>query len=78
MLILVVVRKWKKGKLVEPKLKAISASLINGEAMVVLAHPEALLSSEGRKLMASKVYQENVVACIIDEVHCVELWYVTL
>ena len=26
--------------------------------------------------MGSKIFQENVVACVVDEAHCVELWQV--
>ena len=48
--------------------------VVNGNTSIVFAHPEALLSEEGRKLMGSKVFQDNVVACIVDEAHCVELW----
>ena len=46
----------------------------NGNTSIVFAHPEALLSKEGRELMGSKIFQENVVACVVDEAHCVELW----
>jgi len=48
--------------------------VVNGKTSIVFAHPEALLSKEGRELMGSKVFQDNVVACIVDEAHCVELW----
>ena len=49
--------------------------VMNGNTSIVFAHPdlEALLSKEGRELMASKVFQDNVVACIVDEAHRVEL-----
>ncbi|XP_028416773.1 ATP-dependent DNA helicase Q1-like isoform X2 [Dendronephthya gigantea] len=52
----------------------IPNDILNGECSIVFAHPEALLSKEGRKLMTSQIYQDNVVACVIDEAHCVELW----
>ena len=48
--------------------------VVNGKTSIVFAHPEALLSNEGRELMGSKVFQDNVVACIVDEAHCVGLW----
>jgi len=48
--------------------------VVNGNTSIIFAHPEALLSKEGRELMGSKVFQDNVVACIVDEAHCVELW----
>ena len=55
-------------------LKNPSAMLMNGDVQIVFAHPEALLSKEGRDLMNSKVFQRNVVACVVDEAHCVEIW----
>ena len=55
-------------------LKTPSAMLMNGDVQIVFAHPEALLSKEGRDLMNSKVFQRNVVACVVDEAHCVEIW----
>ena len=51
-----------------------SAMLMNGDVQIVFAHPKALLSKEGRDLMNSKVFQRSVVACVIDEAHCVEIW----
>jgi len=48
--------------------------VVNGNTSIIFTHPEALLSKEGRELMGSKVLQDNVVACIVDEAHCVELW----
>jgi len=58
----------------EMKLTSPSAKLINGDVQIVFAHPEALLSEEGRELMNSKVFQRNVAACVVDEAHCVEIW----
>ena len=45
----------------------ISSDIFNGQCSIVLAHPEALLSKEGQELMASQVFQDNAVACVIDE-----------
>ena len=55
-------------------LKNPSAKLMNGDIQIMFTHPEALLSKEGRELMNSKVFQRNVVACVVDEAHCVEIW----
>ena len=55
-------------------LKTPSAMLMNGDVQIVFAHPEALLSKEGRDLMNSEVFQRNVVACVVDEAHCIEIW----
>ena len=61
--------------IVEPNLlKRFSKEIVNGNTSIILAHPEVLLSSEGRKLMGSKTFQDNVVGCVIDEAHCVQLW----
>ena len=53
-----------------------SDRVMNGLAPIVFCHPEAALSEEGRKLWRKKVYQTNVVALVVDEVHCVHEWYV--
>ena len=45
-----------------------------GQCKILFAHPEDILSDIGRKLMISDVFQKNVVACVIDEAHCVEMW----
>ena len=45
-----------------------------GNIDVLFTHPEALLSSHGRKLFRSNCFQENVVSLIIDEAHCVVTW----
>lgn len=47
---------------------------MNGDVQILFAHPKALLSQEGRELMNSDVFQRNVVACVVDEAHCVEIW----
>ena len=51
-------------------------SVRNGEAHIVFCHPEAILGTEGRMLLKTPAYQKQVVACVIDEAHCVEMWYV--
>ena len=48
--------------------------VVHGEIDVLFCHPESLLSKEGRILMRSDVFQRKVVACVIDEVHCVDKW----
>ena len=46
--------------------------LHNGHYQIVFAHPETLISSKyGHNLLLSKTYQENVVAIVIDEAHCI-------
>ena len=52
----------------------VDVDIIRGNAKIVFTHPEDLLSSFGRKVMRSAVFQRNVAACVIDEGHCVEMW----
>ncbi|XP_057299251.1 ATP-dependent DNA helicase Q1-like [Hydractinia symbiolongicarpus] len=52
----------------------ISKSIVAGKCKILFARPESLLSDQGRKILRSKIYEENVVACVIHEAHCVELW----
>ena len=47
---------------------------MKGDIQIIFSHPEALLSKEGRELMKTKVFKRNVVVCVVDEVHCVEIW----
>ena len=49
--------------------------LETGHYNIVFAHPELLVScADGRKLMHSKPYQENVCAVVVDEAHCILEW----
>lgn len=49
--------------------------LKEGNCRIIFSHPEAFIScKEGRMLLLSKVYQERVMACVIDEAHLVEEW----
>jgi superfamily II DNA helicase RecQ len=54
--------------------RLLNDKLLNGNVQLVFTHPEALLSVKGRNLMKSAVFQRNVVACVVDEAHCVEMW----
>ncbi|XP_028412369.1 uncharacterized protein LOC114535187 isoform X2 [Dendronephthya gigantea] len=49
--------------------------LRDGQYNIVFAHPETLISSKyGRELLLSEIYQENVLAIVIDEAHCILDW----
>ncbi|XP_015747113.1 PREDICTED: Werner syndrome ATP-dependent helicase homolog [Acropora digitifera] len=49
--------------------------LKEGKCRIIFSHPEAFIScKEGRMLLLSKVYQDRVMACVIDEAHLVEEW----
>ena len=47
---------------------------LTGDYDLLFAHPEALLSEDGRELLRSSTMQENVVGIVVDEVHCVVQW----
>ena len=56
------------------KFDKLPQTIREGKHSILFAHPEAIFSSVGRKLMKTDIYKRNVVACVIDEAHCVELW----
>ena len=58
----------------DKKSTEIPQKIKNGRVEILLSHPESLLSEEGRKLLKSKIYLENVVAIVVDEAHCIDLW----
>jgi superfamily II DNA helicase RecQ len=52
--------------------------LRDGHYHFVFAHPETLVSSKyGRELLLSETYQENVIAIVVDEAHCIVEWLVS-
>ena len=49
--------------------------LESGQYNLLFSHPEALVSCPfGRGLVRSSIYQENVCAIVVDEVHCILEW----
>ena len=49
--------------------------LRNGSYHIVFCHPESFISTKyGREILMSKIYQDNVVAIVIDESHCILDW----
>ena len=58
----------------ELKLKSPSKKLVKGDIQIIFSHPEALLSKEGRELMKTQVFKRNLLACVVYEAHCVEIW----
>ena len=54
--------------------RLLNDKLLNGDVQLVFTYPEALLSVKGRNLMKSALCQRNVVACVVDKAHCVEMW----
>ena len=51
--------------------------VLNGTIQLVFISPENLLNNKKFRIMFEKdIYQERMVALVIDEAHCVKLWYV--
>ena len=54
-------------------------AVINGQIQLVYISPESLLENKRyRNMLSSKVYQEKMVALVVDEAHCVKFWSVIL
>lgn len=50
-------------------------SVCNGKYELVFLSPEALLKNmTWRGMLESEMYQENLVAFVVDEAHCVKKW----
>ena len=48
-----------------------------GRIQLLYISPESLLRNpQWQEMLLSNVYQENIVAVVIDEAHCVTQWYV--
>ena len=57
---------------------AVKAAVIAGDCQRVYMSPELLLCVlHWREMFQSGVYQKNLVATVVDEVHCVEKWLVS-
>ena len=56
-------------------------SMVNirkGLVQLLFISPESLLSNpQWREMLQLPVYQERMVALVVDEAHCVVMWYVT-
>lgn len=52
----------------------LSDNVSEARIKILLCHPEAILSNEGRNLMKSECYQKRVVAWVVDEAHCIKIW----
>ena len=54
-----------------------TTAVLNGTIQLVFISPENLLNNKKFRTMFEKdIYQERMVALVIDEAHCVKLWYV--
>ena len=58
--------------------EAAVAAVFQGKIQLVYISPECIISNKKFRGMFQKdVYQKNLVALVVDEAHCVKLWYVT-
>ena len=50
-------------------------SVKSGKYALVFISPEAIIGRcMWREMLRSQIYQENLVAVVVDEAHCVEKW----
>ena len=51
------------------------AAIKNGEFQLLYVSPECILSNpQWRDMLLLPVYQENLVALVVDEAHCITMW----
>ena len=51
--------------------------VLHGQVQLLYISPESLLNNGiFRAMLQSKVYKKNLISLVIDEAHCVKLWYV--
>ena len=52
-------------------------AVISGKVQLVYISPENILTNyRFRNMICGTQYQENMKALVIDEAHCIKLWYV--
>ena len=55
--------------------ESLQSVLKEGKFHIIFVHPEVAVSNrQCRELFLSKLYQENVVAIVVDEAHCIIEW----
>lgn len=53
----------------------VKAKVIKGEVQLVFISPESLISNKAyRRMLFSDIYQQHLVALVVDEAHCVKTW----
>ena len=49
----------------------------SGKVQLLYFSPECILSNpQWREMLLLSVYQQNLVALVVDEAHCITMWYV--
>ena len=57
---------------------SLATAISDGKYQLIFTSPESLLCNETwRDMLQSPIFQENLVALVIDKAHCVTKWYVT-
>ena len=52
-------------------------AVISGKVQLVYISPENILTNyRFRNMISGTQYQENMKALVVDEAHCIKLWYV--
>ena len=50
-------------------------AVLNGKVQLVYISPESVLNNKNfRGMLQRDIYQENLVALVVDEAHCIKLW----
>ena len=58
--------------------RAQCKAILRGEVQIVFIGPESLLqNTTWREMLRTPVYKSNLVAFVVDEVHCVPKWLAT-
>ena len=52
----------------------INKKICSAEVDILFGHPESFLSGRGRELLKFLQYRKKVVACAVDEAHCIAMW----
>ena len=51
-------------------------AVLNGSVQLVYISPEnILINHRFRNMLLTQTYQQNLVALVVDEAHCVKMWY---
>ena len=55
--------------------KMAATSVLKGEIQLVYISPECILNNKMfRNMLRKDVYQERLVALVVDEAHCIQMW----
>ena len=61
----------------EAQVDDVIMAVISGKVQLVYISPENILTNHRfRSMIRGTLYQENMKALVVDEAHCIKLWYV--